>query len=301
MAVVGAGAIGLELAQALSRMGIEVVLFNDGPRLGGLAAGEVLEVAKKYLAAEFVFENTKIQSIEKTRAGFKIQALRKNWNVGAVLVAAGRKPNLANLDLEKTAVRRDSEGRPLRDPASTRLRGTDIYLAGDASAYRSVLHEANDEGRIAGRNALAAKDLKFKRRTPLAITFTHPQIAVVGMPAEELKKNKIKFVTGTVRFENQGRAKTQLEAAGILKIYGAKKDGRLLGAEMFAPEGEHLAHQLAMAIDLKLDVFRMLSLPFYHPVLEEGLRKALRDLSRQVEQPCSDFDLSRCSDSAAGS
>jgi dihydrolipoamide dehydrogenase len=80
---------------------------------------------------------------------------------------------------------------------------------------------------------------------------------------------------------------------GVLRVYANKADGRLLGAELCAPAGEHLAHLLALAIEGGLTVQQMLRLPFYHPVLEEGLRAALRRASREVP-PCGDSDLAGC-------
>ena len=80
---------------------------------------------------------------------------------------------------------------------------------------------------------------------------------------------------------------------GILRLYAEPKSGQLVGAEMVAPAAEHMAHLLALAIDQSLTVQDMLRLPFYHPTLEEGLRKALRGISAQL-LPCSESDLAAC-------
>jgi dihydrolipoamide dehydrogenase len=68
----------------------------------------------------------------------------------------------------------------------------------------------------------------------------------------------------------------------VLRLYADARDGRLLGAEMCAPAAEHLAHLLALAVSRELTVHELLAMPFYHPVLEEGLRTALRDAARQL-------------------
>ncbi len=69
---------------------------------------------------------------------------------------------------------------------------------------------------------------------------------------------------------------------GLLRVYADRSSGRLTGAEMCAPQGEHLAHLLALAVQRKLTVRELLSMPFYHPVLEEGLRTALRDAAGKL-------------------
>jgi dihydrolipoamide dehydrogenase len=81
-----------------------------------------------------------------------------------------------------------------------------------------------------------------------------------------------------VSFEDQGRARVLLKNKGLLNVYADLATGRFLGAEMLAPAAEHLAHLLAWARQNKMTVTQMLEMPFYHPVIEEGLRTALRDL-----------------------
>jgi dihydrolipoamide dehydrogenase len=132
----------------------------------------------------------------------------------------------------------------------------------------------------------------FSRRTPLAIVFSDPNIAVVGRRFQDLDSEKI--LTGEVRFDRQGRARAGQRNKGIMRLYADAENGRLLGAEMCAPAGEHMAHLLALAIDRSLTVQDILRLPFYHPVLEEGLRTALRALAAKLPAG-NESDLATCS------
>jgi dihydrolipoamide dehydrogenase len=101
------------------------------------------------------------------------------------------------------------------------------------------------------------------------------------------------MIIGKVDFSRQARARIAERADGLMHVYADRASGRLIGAEMCAPAAEHLAHLLALAVEKKLTVHEMLSMPFYHPVLEEGLRSALRDLARQI--PLEDrSDLAQC-------
>jgi dihydrolipoamide dehydrogenase len=163
-----------------------------------------------------------------------------------------------------------------------------IFFAGDVTAFRPLLHEAADEGRIAGRNAARYPEVQGQvRRAPLAIVFTDPQIAVVGEHYESLRDRDI--VVGEVSYDDQGRARVMGKNRGVVRVYADKRDGMLLGAEMLGPAVEHTAHLLAWSIDARLSLERILAMPFYHPVVEEGIRSAIRDAAaklRLVAKPC---------------
>ncbi|MFP5405347.1 MAG: dihydrolipoyl dehydrogenase, partial [Gammaproteobacteria bacterium] len=98
---------------------------------------------------------------------------------------------------------------------------------------------------------------------------------------------------GEVDFQRQSRARMAQRNRGLMRIYADRGKGLLLGAEMCAPAGEHMAHLLALAIDRSLTVHDLLRIPFYHPTLEEGMRTALRRIAAQVPR-CSDSDLAGC-------
>jgi dihydrolipoamide dehydrogenase len=85
-----------------------------------------------------------------------------------------------------------------------------------------------------------------------------------------------------MRFEDQGRARILIRNKGLMNLYADRASGRFLGAEMLAPGAEHLAHLLAWALQARMTVAQMLEMPFYHPVIEEGLRTALRALKRKL-------------------
>jgi dihydrolipoamide dehydrogenase len=176
----------------------------------------------------------------------------------------------------------DARGLPLWDPRTTRCGDLPVFLAGDASGHLPLLHEAADEGRIAGQNAMLFPDLAAReRRTPLAIAFTAPQMAAAGRRHAELDVDAIEI--GEAGFEDQGRAVVMGENQGLVRLYAERQGARLVGAELFAPHAEHLAHLLAWAIQQGMRVPDVLRLPFYHPVLEEGLRTALRELASRTK------------------
>ncbi len=156
-----------------------------------------------------------------------------------------------------------------------------VFVAGDVNNTLTVLHEAVDEGKIAGDNAGRFPEIKEgSRRTPMTVVFTDPQLAVVGQSWKELQGRK--FVTGKVSFEGQGRSRVMLQNQGCLHLYADPSSGCLLGMEAVGPRVEHLAHLLAWSHQQQMTIPDMLSMPFYHPVIEEGLRTALRSVREQL-------------------
>src|SRR5262249_446625 len=138
-----------------------------------------------------------------------------------------------------------------------------------------------DEGRIAGNNAARYPHVSpSPRRAQMGAVFTDPNLAVVGQGWRALHGTD--FVTGAVSFEDQGRSRIMLMNSGLLHLSGDPESGRFLGAEMAAPRGEHLAPLLAWSVQGGLTVEQMLAMPFYHPVVEEGLRTGLRDLAAKM-------------------
>ena len=290
MAVIGLGAIGIEMAQALARLGVAVHAFGRSNALAGISDPVVAETARQALSDEFAIHTGHDVELSSTSNGVRVRAGPVEIEVDRVLAAIGRKPNLADLGLESLGVTLDQRGMPPFDRSTLQIADLPVFIAGDANADASLLHEAADEGYIAGVNAMADKPTCFQRRTPLSIVFSDPGIAAVGQRFADLDTEQC--LIGSVNFATQGRALTAQRNQGVLRVYAARDDARLLGAEMCVPAAEHLVHLLALAIHRGLTVHDLLAMPFYHPVLEEGLRTALRDISRQ--SPGGQPDLSAC-------
>jgi dihydrolipoamide dehydrogenase len=206
--------------------------------------------------------------------------------VDYLVAATGRRPNTDKLGLDKLDIQVDERGVPVADHYTLQTSISHIFIAGDASNQIPLLHEAADQGKIAGDNAGRCKEVRAGlRRTPIAAVFSDPQIAMVGESYRDIEKRLGScgcFEIGEVSFENQGRSRVMLVNKGIAHLYGEQGTGRFLGAEIIGPNAEHLAHLLAWAHQAKMTVSQMLDMPFYHPVIEEGVRTALRDLNAKL-------------------
>jgi dihydrolipoamide dehydrogenase len=285
VAVAGAGVIGLELALALHRLGVRTRLVGRRNHVGPLTDPALQEVARHVFARALPL-TLNARDIGVTRDGNSVllhlpgqPEERFDW----LLCATGRVPNVDGLGLEHTPLPLAPNGVPVHDRRTGQIGNSAVFLAGDAADERAILHEAADEGRIAGDNAGRWPDVRVRpRRAPLAVVFSDPQLMLAGASHAELLQSGTAFETGAVSFEDQGRSRVIGRNQGALHVYGERGTGRFLGAEMIGPAAEHIGHLLAWSVQRGDTVQQMLDSPFYHPVIEEGLRTALRDLQRAL-------------------
>jgi dihydrolipoamide dehydrogenase len=290
LAVFGPGILGMELAQAMSRLGVNIKVFGLSGGVAGIHDPDILDYANKVFNEEFYLDAAaQVRRVKETATGVEINYLHRDgaWQTEQfdyVLAATGRVPDVSGLALENTGLQLNDQGVPVFDRLTLQCGNSAIFIAGDASNDIPLLHEAADQGRIAGDNAGRYPNIQpGLRRTPLAVVFTDPQITSVGLSLKQLNQHfKGRFAAGVVSFEDQGRSRVMLLNKGILKVYAEQGSGLFLGAEMFGPAAEHIGHLLAWAAQKRMTVSDMLEMPFYHPVIEEGLRTALRDLNHKL-------------------
>jgi len=288
VAVFGSGVIGLELGQALHRLGVKVKVFGRPGRIRPISDPEIVSYAKKTFQCEFYLDSeSTIEKIWRDGNEVVVQYLTDGeQNIERfeyLLAATGRKPNIENLDLSRTSLQLDSNGVPVFDRLTMQCGNSHFFIAGDINNDLTLLHEAADEGKIAGENAATFPNVsRGIRRSMLSVVFTDPQIAVLGQTWENLHNSK-PFITGRVSFESQGRSRVMLKNKGLLHVYADPLTKRLLGAEIFGPDAEHLGHLLAWSHQQAMTIPQILEMPFYHPVVEEGLRTALRDADSQLK------------------
>ena len=304
MAVIGAGSVGLELAQAFTRLGVSVTLFNRANRVAGLQDEDINKKAIECLGSDLTMHlNSEVEDVgtqadeDKNLAAF-VKYKDKNgkegqWQGEYVLVATGRRNNIEQLGIENLGVELDDKNRPKHlDKNTGQIGDLKVYIVGDANANIPLLHVASDEGFSAGSSV--CKDNRdayvHAPAIPLSIVFCEPQIANVGMSLSEVKESGLEYVIGSVSFDNQGRSRVMGVNCGLLHIYGCKKTDKILGASMVGPDAEYIAHILAVAITNDICIKALLDTPFYHPTILEGLRTALRDVQDKMAIPYQSYD-----------
>jgi dihydrolipoamide dehydrogenase len=281
IAVIGLGTIGLELGQSLSRLGISVTGFDQMQTIGGTTDPEVSRCAQEILGKEFPIHLGAAAQVDEEGDKLRVSAGEHSVLVDKVLCSIGRVPNVEGLGLENLGVPLDARGLPQLDNRTMQVGDLPVYMAGDVTGERPILHEAGDEGKIAGYNAARGEGAAFRRKTPLYINFCDPNICAVGQRYSELDPDT--SAVGQINFAPVGRALIMGKNKGVLRVYADKASGRILGSEMIGPKGENLAHLLCWCIEQGLTAGELLRMPFYHPVIEEALQAALYDLYSKVD------------------
>lgn len=291
VAVFGPGVIGLELGQALHRLGVKVEIFGLGGIIGGISDPVVSDEAKAVFGEELKLHldaktEVKLDADGNVEVHWEQDGEKGVFVAEYMLAAVGRRPNVDNIGLENINIDKDARGVPVADPLTMQTSIPHIFIAGDASNQLPLLHEAADQGKIAGDNAGRYPNIgSGLRRSTIGVVFTSPQIGFVGLKYAQVaaQYQADEFVIGEVSFKNQGRSHVMLVNKGHMRLYAEKATGRFIGAEIVGPAAEHLAHLLAWAHQMKMTVPQMLDMPFYHPVIEEGLRTALRDADAKLK------------------
>lgn len=288
IAVIGSGVIALELAQALHRLGVQTTIFARSRKIGSLTSPTLQKLAQEEMSKELdikfeVLPEQFEQCNNQVKLTFTESDQQKNILVDYVLAATGRRTLLNTLNLENIESQfTDLKKLPINSETK-QLGHHPIFIVGDAHTNTPIQHEAAHEGRTAVNNCLNFPNINsLKTLPPIGILFSSPQMATIGQSYKQLQSANVQFITGNVSYEKQGRAIVTGKNKGSAEIYISKSTSKLLGAELFCPDAEHLAHLLCWIMSEDLTIHQILEKPFYHPTLEEGLRTALKHARRQL-------------------
>jgi pyruvate/2-oxoglutarate dehydrogenase complex dihydrolipoamide dehydrogenase (E3) component len=271
LVVIGGGPVGVELAQALRRLGARVtllemmaILANDDP--------EAVDLVRQALHREDVVlhEGVKVKTVERAGAGVAVAIEHEGREVRVVashlLVAAGRKPNLDGLGLEAAGVAYGAKGVTV----DSRLRTTNrrIYAVGDVAGRLQFTHVAGYHAGIVIRNALFRIPAKLDERAIPWVTYAEPEVAHVGLNEEGARAahGTIRILRGT--FGENDRAQIERATQGFVKVIATKR-GRILGATIVGRTAGELIQPWVLAIGRKLKLGAMASLVAPYPTLGE--------------------------------
>lgn len=273
LVVLGGGPIGVELAQAFGRLGSRVTLIERLPQLLPLEDSELSGMLRQSLEAEHisVHTGTNVERVEQ-RDGTKIiyctgaAALEAD----AILVAAGRRPNLDELGLDAAGVRYGARGIEV----DRRLRSSQrhIYACGDVCGPHAFTHMAEYQAGIIIANAIFRLPRKADYRVVPRVTFSDPELAQVGLTEGEARSRGIDVKVLSFPFSQIDRALAEHEEQGLLKLVTHR--GKLLGASLLGPHAGELVHELVLAMKAGVSVATLSATIHAYPTLAQIHRRA---------------------------
>ncbi len=286
----GAGPVALEFSQWLARCGTKVTLCNRSPLLKKAPAAFGEELAQALGEEMQVHTGVLVQRIERTEDG-RARAIFRDGEGKELVVEAeivlnglGRVANFDGMNLEALgldphAVEVDSKGRSALPH---------IFVAGDATNDKQILHEATLEGARAGRNVLRHLGLlegelegPDPRMPAVEAIFSDPPFAVCGRLPAELDAAGVEYLVAEKRFPQQGRGIVVGAQHGLLQLIAERGSGKILGCAILGPRADDLIHCVVVAMGMGASVREFFWLPWYHPTLAEAFIEVARELAKR--------------------
>ncbi|MCC5697184.1 FAD-dependent oxidoreductase, partial [Klebsiella pneumoniae] len=231
-----------------------------------------------------VLTEATVSKIEQAKSGLKVTvdgAKAQQIDADVVLIGVGRKPNTAHLDLDKTGVGVDERGFIQVDD-KLRTNVEHVYAIGDVTGKALLAHVASHQGVVAAET-IAGQHAAIDYNVIPAATFTHPEIASVGLTEEQATAAGHEIVTAKFPFAALGRAQTYGDTEGFLKIVAGKKYGEVLGVHIIGPSASDLITEGALAIALEATLDELAETIHAHPTLGEvGMEAAMAALGLPI-------------------
>jgi dihydrolipoamide dehydrogenase len=279
-AVIGGGYIGLELGQTFQRLGAKLTVIEGLDRILATVDKEMADLVAKQIKADggeiLTGAKAKGWSERDGKAAVQVEIGGQIKEVVAeiVLVAVGRRPITAGLDLEKAGVKLDAKGFvPVNERLETNVKG--IYATGDVVGQPMLAHKASHEGEVVAEVIAGKKTINDARVIP-AVVFTEPEIAVAGLTKEEAEAKGHKVTVGKFPFSVSGRAMAIDETKGFVKVVADAGDERVLGVHIVGPEASDLISEAALAIEMGAYVPDLALTIHPHPTLGEAVMEAAK-------------------------
>ncbi len=286
MAVIGAGAVGLEFAAVYSRLGSKVCVYELMPRVLPGGDGEISDELKKALVKRGleIVNEVSVSAAQKTKDGKWSLTISPAKGGAAtervfdrVLVAVGRRANTSGLGLEKLGVAMDKRGNiVVNDKAQTNVPG--IYAIGDCAGGKQLAHKASREGEVAVEVIAGHAALMDNRCMPASV-YTDPEVASVGLSEDEAKAAGHTPKIGRYFFRANGRAVGAGTPDGLVKIVADEKGEWILGAHIVGANASELLGELVLAMEMQATMEDIVTTVHHPPTLSEAVKEAVLDVN----------------------
>jgi dihydrolipoamide dehydrogenase len=284
LAVIGAGAVGLEMASVWSRLGAAVTVIELLPQITPFAdadaakelqralkkQGIAFQLGAKVTGATVGDEGVVLTVEDKRGKALEVAAER-------VLVAVGRRPYVDGLGLESAGLKTDQRGRIAVD-AGFRTGAAGVYAIGDLVEGPMLAHKAEEEG-VAVAEILAGMPGLVNPATIPSVVYTHPELAQVGLTESQAASGGRELRVGRFPFKASGRAKAMGETAGLVKVIADAKTDRILGVHMVGPRVSELIGEAVLGMEFSAAAEDIARTVHAHPTLSEALKEAALDVA----------------------
>ncbi|MBA3893694.1 MAG: mercury(II) reductase [Gemmatimonadales bacterium] len=288
LVVIGASAVGLELAQMFARLGVKVTILEVQPRIAPAEDPAIGDALGDYLGAEGleVLVGVQIERVSRTNDGYTIHFRREarghTAQADQLLVATGRRANTRGLGLEAVGVTRGQRGElVVNDHLQTA--SPDIYGAGDVLGDPMFVYVAAYGGSLAAENALRGNTWRYDLSAVPRVTFTDPAIASVGPTEIEMRARGEEPLVSHLPMEHVPRALAARDTRGFIKLIADRTTRRIVAAHILASEAGEMITESTLAIKAGLTVEDVTSM--FHPylTLSEGIKLAAQTFDKDVK------------------
>ncbi len=280
LAVIGGGAIGLEVASVYARLGtaVTVLEYLDTllPTMDRDCSRELHRVLRRDLKIDARVSH-RVTGVEVTDAGVVVRARDRSDAEVAVeadlcLVAVGRRPFTEGLGLEAVGITPDARGFVPVD-AERRTPAAGVWAIGDVVGGLMLAHKAEEEG-IAVAERIAGQKPHLDPRLVPSVVYTWPEVAAVGRTEEELQRDGVAFKVGKSFYRASGRARAGGDVDGIVKVLAAKDTDEILGVHLTGPRAADLVGEAVVAMAFRAAAEDVARTCHAHPTYAEALREA---------------------------
>jgi len=282
LAIVGAGAVGMEFADIFNAFGVKVTLIEALPRILPLEDAEASDaLAKSYKKRGIeVIAGAKVTkaTVGKDKVSLDVEAggEKKAVAVEAVLMAAGRAVNTENVGLAECGIQITDRGF-IKVDKNLQTTTPGYYAIGDVAGPPMLAHKGSREGMFVAEVLAGQKPHAIKYDNVPSVTYCHPEVASIGLSEDQCKERKIDYVAGRFPFSANGRARGTGETEGFVKILRDKKYGEILGAHIVGGHASEIIHELAVARENEYTVEEVELAIHAHPTMSEAVAEAALD------------------------
>lgn len=275
LAVLGAGNIGCELAQAFGRLGSRVTLLESAERILAPEEPEASEVVARVLRQEGIDVRTRTDVERVSHDGTCFELTTGSGAVRAehLLVATGRRPHLDDVGLETVGL----------DPTASTVEVDEhcraaerLWAVGDVTGHGAYTHMSLYQARIAVHDLLEEDGPTAEYHAVSRVTFTDPEVAGVGLTEAQARERGLAVVVGTAEIDSSPRGWID-EASGVVKVVADAGSGVVVGASVVAPYGGEVVGLLSTAVHARLTVPTLRGMHFAYPTFHRVVERALRD------------------------